>query len=167
LCNGREGTCPTVPRLSPENSTCSDDNECTLEDTCQQGECIPGPAVCGVTAEVRKNGKRKLSVRIGCESDEPAECEASLLAVVPTTGTTVAGSGPVLSEIAQPRKAKTERLKKSTLGFRTVIHLRLNERGRELLQSGDLDARLVLVVRRAGGEFHPPASLLRLLKLRR
>jgi len=40
-------------------------------------------------------------------------------------------------------------------------------RRRELLQSRDLDARLVLVVRRAGGEFHPPASVLRLLKLRR
>lgn len=167
LCNGREATCPTVPRPSPEGSTCSDDNECTLEDTCQQGECTPGPAVCGVTAEVRKNGKRKVTVRVGCESDEPAECEASLVAVAPTTGTTIADSGPVLSEIAQARTAKTARLKKSTLGFRTVIHLRLNERGRALLKNDDLDARLVLVVRRAGGEFHPPASLLRLLKLRR
>jgi hypothetical protein len=169
ICNGREATCPTESRPADEGSLCSDDNECTVEDTCEQGECTPGPAICGVTTAVRKNGKRKVTVLVACESDEPAECEASLLTEAPptSTSTTVAASGPVLSEIATPRKAKLSRLRKSSLGFRTVLRLKLNARGRELIGNDQVNARLEVVVRRGGQEFHPPVALLQLLRARR
>jgi len=167
LCNGREATCPDVPRLSGENSTCSDDNECTDVDTCHQGECIPGKAICGATAELRKNGKKKVAVLVGCESDKPAECEATLLAAEPTTSTTTPGSSPALSEIVAPRKAKLVRFQKSALGFRTVLRLRLNSRGRELIQNQQVDARLEVTVVRGDQQLHPPATLLRLLQARR
>jgi hypothetical protein len=168
LCNGREATCPQVDRLSPEGSTCSDANECTVEDTCRQGGCTPGPLVCNSSASVRGNGKRKVKVEVVCETDEPSECEAQVVAGASGIAAAQAaqGAGGV---IASPKSGRTRRIRRpaGALGFRKVFRLRLNRLGKELLARADVEARVAVTTRRQGREFHPPDTLVRLLRILR
>jgi hypothetical protein len=172
LCNGREATCPAVPRLAAEGSACSDGNGCTVEDTCRQGECVPGQPICAAVAESPRKPRPpgKVRVKVACESKDAARCEAMLVldvvldgtatgeeqAAVPGTLARPADDGTEIV-ISKPVKRKTTRKKRSALGFRTVLTLRLNKTGRKLLRSNDVTARAaVVVVRNADSqEFLP------------
>jgi hypothetical protein len=73
----------------------------------------------------------------------------------------------IVDPIARVRKKRTRPSKRGVLANRTVLKLRLNNRGRKLLGTGDLSVRLVLTVRRGTQEFRPRLPILRLLQSRR
>jgi len=164
LCNGREAACPDVDRISPEGSTCSDANGCTVEDTCQQGRCVPGPAVCQAAAAVRGNGKAGVRIKVVCETDVRSECDVSLLANSESPTAMLLAKDAQLGE----EKAVTKRARGGgPLPFRIKLVLRPNARGRALLKEGDVNGRVVLTIRRNGSELQPPVSLVHLLRVLR
>jgi len=178
LCNGREATCPDIPRLSPEGSTCFNPEDGCVIGICRQAtaSCEAQAQVCAVQSQVlndgrvRKNGRPRVKIMVSCDANQEGECEAAAF-------TTSAGpqalvledpaKGELITEPIKPSRTHKHGGKRKSLRFRTVIKLKLNARGRELLAAGDLPVTLRARVRRGSVDHYPPAKILRLLQLRR
>jgi hypothetical protein len=163
LCTGREAACPVVDRPSDEGSTCSDGNACTVEDTCQRGECVPGPAICSATATIHRDGKPKVSVRVVCESNQRGECDARVVASVPGPGATLV-SERIMESRRGPQKMKRIQTPGGA-GFRARLALRLNDFGERLLRGEDVEGTVDVEVIRPDGDFHLQAAVVRLRKI--
>jgi hypothetical protein len=166
LCNGHDAACPNAERLSSEGSTCSDDEACTLEDTCRQGECTPGPRVCNAEAVVLGNGRRSMRVAVQCFSDQAGDCEATVVALAADAARRDAAEVP--GAITATKRSKLKHAKHGgALKFSRKLTLRLNDAGKAALQTGDLSAEVVVTVRRLGSDFRPALAALRLLKFKK
>src|SRR6185369_8092807 len=100
---------------------------------------------------VRKNGRPRVKIMVSCDANQEGECEAAAF-------TTSAGpqalvledpaKGELITEPIKPSRTHKHGGKRKSLRFRTVIKLKLNARGRELLAAGDLPVTLRARVRR-------------------
>jgi hypothetical protein len=175
LCNGREATCPAGDRLEPSGTPCIDEDDgcvlgaCTLPD----GRCEPRAVLCEVEAKALANGTPKARIRVTCRSDRESTCEATALADDAIGAAAAVDASPsvqaMLEEIAQPVSATTRRKarKGGSLRFKRVLVLRLNVRGKELLQKGDLFVRIVVTVQRGEQRLQAARKSLTLQQIRR
>jgi len=167
LCNGREATCPPEPRPVGNDTLChADDDPCTDDDHCTNGQCVVGARVCAADAKALKDGvvRRgipKVKIRVICESDERGDCDATALTGASSVVNGSDGSGQLASEdepIVEPGTRPLKRVespKKGGLKFRTVIKLKLNQRGQALLSTGDVPVKVEATVHRASKDIRP------------
>jgi cysteine-rich repeat protein len=172
-CNGREATCPSDPKLSDQGSPCLDTTNACVIGACQQATatCELHGRVCDANAKASKNGTRKVKMKVRCAANAESDCEATVFGVplLPgATAVTAAGTEPEGEQISADLAPAQTRKKagRGGLRFRTTLHLTLNERGRALLEAGDVRATVHVTIRR-GGLTHRSKQLLNLLRFRR
>lgn len=121
LCDGTRDACPA--NGATVGVLCSDDDPCTVSDTCAPDQtCTPGERVCQVTADARRNGRRKPpAVRVVCTARDRGTCAATLY-LADEAG---ARAAPVALSDPVTRRSNTR--------GRTVIRLRLNAEAKALL----------------------------------
>jgi len=137
-CDGQQNLCP--PRPFNNGVLCTDDDACTVEDSCGDGACRPGTRVCDVSVpsgefSVRLTGrKRTRALVVTCSSQSAGTCDAEV--VVPAVAAVRAGAADVDrgadggEVITQPlRKAK-----KVKAGRTIKLKLRLTPAGLTLLK---------------------------------
>jgi hypothetical protein len=110
-------------------------------------------------------------MKVRCAANAESDCEATVFGVplLPgATAVTAAGTEPEGEQISADLAPAQTRKKagRGGLRFRTTLHLTLNERGRALLEAGDVRATVHVTIRR-GGLTHRSKQLLNLLRFRR
>jgi hypothetical protein len=169
LCTGTRSDCPDVPTFKATGDPCFPEAEgCTIGACDGQGTCEPRGQVCAADAEPKRNGSRRLRIKVTCQSDKASECAAAASDSTSATLVTQATELDASETITEPESTVTKkrRGKRGVLKFRTVLRLKLNARGRELLAQRDVDATVVVRIRRDGRDFDVQ-RLIRLLRFRR
>jgi hypothetical protein len=72
VCNRDTGVCED--RSLPDDSTCDDGNECTMNDHCVSGQCVSEPVTCNTPCMI--NGRCD-PITGGCLYDGPVQCSTS------------------------------------------------------------------------------------------
>jgi len=146
FCNGVDVACPANGFRDGE--VCIDANVCTPVDSCDQGRCVSGPALCEVSAPSALVVGRRTAIPVTCAINDGGDCRAR--AFVPADVTTrasaagakrkrvcgkpVEGACPISRTVAANIQS----------GATRVLALRLNARGKRLLNDlPAVDAEIV------------------------
>lgn len=155
-CNERTADCPSAGGLEADDSLCAgDDNQCTLDDRCRDGACVPGPEVCSTEVSAPKKGRRDARIKVVCQSDEPGRCSAVAEAAVEpiaAMASTPEAEEPSLQPITEPQDKPLRRVRNpGRFRYRTVLKLSLNPLGKDALGQGNVNAQTSVKISRADG----------------
>jgi hypothetical protein len=124
--------------------------------------------VCAADADAKGNGSRRLRIKVTCQSDTASECEATASESTSAALATQATALEAAETIAEPASTVTKRRrgKRGGLRFRTVLKLKINARGREILAQRDVHAIVVVRIHRDGRD-HVTQRPIKLLRFHR
>ena len=149
LCTGTRSDCPVTPTFQASGMPCFPDDSCTIGGCDGHGTCDPRGTVCAAAARATNNGTRNVRIRVTCRSSARSECEAHGVAMADAaTNTRTVSAADAGEEITEAAQGTTRRRTgHGGLRFKTVLVLRLNARGRELLRERAVDAGVMVTIR--------------------
>ncbi len=176
-CDGNAAVCRVGTPKAPGLPACSDDDGCTITDTCDgAGGCVPGQRICSVSQpDVRKNGSPKVNVGLTCLATAPGECRAEAREVVSGQAGSLAslraeGTAAVIAAApSKPLRCKRGRREGAggQLTCKAKLVLRLTRAGRERLARTATDTILEATVQPENKPAVPVYSRIAFLKFLR
>lgn len=151
FCDGIGDGCPAQPFNN--GALCSDNDDCTVTDTCAAGTCSPGNRVCDVSVPngaftvSLKGSNRTRALVVTCTSQSAATCDAEV--VVPDTAGAIATPGARRDEV-EAGEVLTKPLgkaKKVLAGHLAKLKLFLSKSGLTRLKGLQVGAQIRVVVR--------------------